>query len=256
MTADRIIEIKKLAVDYQTDETKLRAVTQIDLSIDKNDFICVLGPSGCGKSTLLNVIAGFIPPSEGSILMQGQPVVGPDWNRGVVFQSASLYPWMSVRQNVEFGPKIKGLPKGQVSEIATHFLKQIHLLDVEDLPPFQLSGGMRQRVALARALANEPAILLLDEPFGALDALTRIHMQQLVRTIWKENKNTIFMITHDVDEALALGTRLLVMSKSPGSIIREFQSDFSYAVDQKTGRLQLDEKYLALREEILNLIDI
>ncbi|MDK2961188.1 MAG: taurine transport system ATP-binding protein, partial [Eubacteriaceae bacterium] len=192
------------------------------------DFICVLGPSGCGKSTLLNVIAGFIPPSEGSILMQGQPVVGPDWNRGVVFQSASLYPWMSVRQNVEFGPKIKGLPKGQVSEIATHFLKQIHLLDVEDLPPFQLSGGMRQRVALARALANEPAILLLDEPFGALDALTRIHMQQL----------------------------LLVMSKSPGSIIREFQSDFSYAVDQKTGRLQLDEKYLALREEILNLIDI
>lgn len=256
MTADRIIEIKQLAVDYQTDETKLRAVSQIDLSIGKNDFICVLGPSGCGKSTLLNVIAGFIPPSEGSILMQGQPVVGPDWNRGVVFQSASLYPWMSVRQNVEFGPKIKGLPKGQVSEIATHFLKQIHLLDVEDLPPFQLSGGMRQRVALARALANEPAILLLDEPFGALDALTRIHMQQLVRTIWKENKNTIFMITHDVDEALALGTRLLVMSKSPGSIIREFQSDFSYAVDQKTGRLQLDEKYLALREEILNLIDI
>ncbi|WKY45671.1 ABC transporter ATP-binding protein [Eubacteriaceae bacterium ES2] len=256
MKADRIIEIEKLVVEYQNEETKLRAVSQIDLTIYKNDFICLLGPSGCGKSTLLNVIAGFIPPSQGSILMQGEPVVGPDWNRGVVFQSASLYPWMSVRKNVEFGPRIKGLSKTEISKIATHFLKQIHLLEVEDLPPFQLSGGMRQRVALARALANEPAILLLDEPFGALDALTRIHMQQLVRSIWKENKNTIFMITHDVDEALSLGTRILVMSKSPGTIIREFKSDFSYAINEKTGRLQLDDKYLALREEILNLIDI
>ncbi|WKY48696.1 ABC transporter ATP-binding protein [Eubacteriaceae bacterium ES3] len=254
--AEKIIEIDKLAVNYQTEDTVLRAISEISLSIYDNDFICILGPSGCGKSTLLNVIAGFIAPSEGAILMQGEPVVGPDWNRGVVFQSASLYPWMSVRKNVEFGPRIKGLSKDEISKIATHFLKQIHLLEVENLPPFQLSGGMRQRVALARALANEPDILLLDEPFGALDALTRIHMQQLVRTIWKENKNTIFMITHDVDEALSLGTRLLVMSKSPGTIIREFKSDFSYAIDEKTGRMHVDEKYLTLREEILNLIDI
>lgn len=256
MKNELIIEIDNLTVDYPNENEPVRALDGVNLKINQHDFICVLGPSGCGKSTLLNVIAGFTLPSKGTFLMQGQPVSGPDRQRGVVFQSASLYPWMSVRKNVEFGPKIKGLPKDEITRIANHYLTQVHLLEVADQPPFQLSGGMKQRVALARALANEPAILLLDEPFGALDALTRIHMQQLVRKIWKDDQNTIFMITHDVDEALSLGTRLLVMSKSPGTIIQEFTVDFCDRIDKRTGRVQVDASYLALKEEILDLIDV
>lgn len=257
MNSELIIEIDNLTVDYPNENESVRALDGVNLKIYQHDFICVLGPSGCGKSTLLNVIAGFTRPSEGTFLMQGQPVAGPDSQRGVVFQSASLYPWMSVRKNVEFGPKIKGLPKDQITRIASHYLTQVNLLEVADQPPFQLSGGMKQRVALARALANEPAILLLDEPFGALDALTRIHMQQLVRKIWKDDRNTIFMITHDVDEALSLGTRLLVMSKGPGTIIQEFEVDFcDRLIDERTGRVHVDANYLTLKEEILDLIDV
>jgi len=152
MKNELIIEIDNLTVDYPNENEPVRALDGVNLKINQHDFICVLGPSGCGKSTLLNVIAGFTLPSEGTFLMQGQSVSGPDRQRGVVFQSASLYPWMSVRKNVEFGPKIKGLPKDEITRIANHYLTQVHLLEVADQPPFQLSGGMKQRVALARAL--------------------------------------------------------------------------------------------------------
>ncbi|KNZ43378.1 ABC transporter ATP-binding protein [Acetobacterium bakii] len=253
---DIIIEIKKLGVDYTGSNEPVKAIHDINLTIHRGDFICVLGPSGCGKSTLLKVIAGFLKQTEGTFLMNGKEVVGPDWNRGVVFQSASLYPWMSVRKNIEFGPKMKRLPKKDITEIATHYLEQVNLLKFEDQVIFELSGGMKQRVALARVLANEPEVMLMDEPLGALDALTRIQMQKLIRDIWKKNHNTIFMITHDVDEALSLGTRVLVMSSSPGTIIKELNLDFiENAVDSRTGRVQINEEYLKLKEAILDLID-
>ncbi|MGV8905623.1 MAG: ABC transporter ATP-binding protein [Acetobacterium sp.] len=255
-SGDILIEIKNLGVQYLSNKQTFKAIHDINLNIYRGDFICVLGPSGCGKSTLLNVIAGFLKQTEGLFLMQGKEVDGPDWHRGVVFQSPSLYPWMSVRKNIEFGPKMKGLPKEEISEIATHYLKQVNLLKFEDQATFELSGGMKQRVALARVLANEPEVMLMDEPLGALDALTRIHMQKLIRQIWNENHNTIFMITHDVDEALSLGTRVLVMSNSPGTIIKELDLDFiENAVDSRTGRVHINEEYLNLKEEILDLID-
>lgn len=257
MKKECLIEIKNLSVTYSMNNEPLKAIHDIDLNIYKGDFICILGPSGCGKSTLLKVLAGFLKQTEGSFLMKGKEVAGPDWNRGVVFQSASLYPWMSVRKNVEFGPKMKGLAKSEISQIASHYLEEVHLLNSEDQATFELSGGMKQRVALARVLANEPEVMLMDEPFGALDALTRIHMQKLVRGIWQRNHNTIFMITHDVDEALSLGTRAIVMSKSPGTIIKELKLDFlEKAIDTKTGRVHMDEDYIKAKEEILDLIDI
>ncbi len=256
MKNELLIEISKLGVEYLTNSEPIRAIENINLNIYRGDFICVLGPSGCGKSTLLKVLAGFLQQTEGIFLMNGQVVAGPDWNRGVIFQSASLYPWMSVRKNIEFGPKMKGFSKIESSKIASHYLKQVDLVEFENQATFELSGGMKQRVALARVLANEPEVMLMDEPLGALDALTRIHMQKLIRNIWKENHNTIFMITHDVDEALSLGTRVLVMSKNPGTIIKELDLDFiENAVDSKTGRIHTNEKYLNLKEEILDLID-
>ncbi len=254
---DALIEIKNLGVDYISNNETINAIQDINLTINRGDFVCVLGPSGCGKSTLLKVIAGFLKQTQGIFLMHGKEVDGPDWNRGVVFQSASLYPWMSVRKNIEFGPKMKGLPKEEISRITTQSLEQVNLLKFENKATFELSGGMKQRVALARVLVNEPEVMLMDEPLGALDALTRIHMQKLVRDIWKKNRNTIFMITHDVDEALSLGTRILVMSKSPGRIIKELNLDFNEnAVDLRTGRVHINEDYLNLKEEILDLIDI
>lgn len=256
MSDECLIEIENLSVTYTTNNEPLKAIYDIDLNIYKGDFICVLGPSGCGKSTLLKVLAGFLKQTEGSFLMKGKEIEGPDWNRGVVFQSASLYPWMNVRKNVEFGPKMKGLAKAEIARIADHYLEEVQLLKFADQATFELSGGMKQRVALARVLANEPEVMLMDEPFGALDALTRIHMQKLVRGIWQKNKNTIFMITHDVDEALSLGTRALVMSKSPGTIIKELKLDFhEKAIDARSGRVHMDEKYIKMKEEILDLID-
>lgn len=256
MKKELLIEISGLGVEYLTNSDPIRAIQNINLNIYRGDFICVLGPSGCGKSTLLKVLAGFLQQTEGTFLMNGNVVAGPDWNRGVVFQSASLYPWMNVRKNIEFGPKMKGLSKAESSKIASHYLKQVDLVEFENQATFELSGGMKQRVALARVLANEPEVMLMDEPLGALDALTRIHMQKLIRNIWKENHNTIFMITHDVDEALSLGTRVLVMSKNPGTIIKELDLDFiENAVDSRTGRIHTNEKYLNLKEEILDLID-
>lgn len=251
-----LIEIKNLSVDYSTNKEPLKAIHDINLNIYRGDFICVLGPSGCGKSTLLKVIAGFLKQTKGTFLMKGKEVDGPDWSRGVVFQSASLYPWMNVRKNIEFGPKMKGLSKEAISKIATHYLEQVNLLKFEDQATFELSGGMKQRVALARVLANEPEVMLMDEPLGSLDALTRIHMQKLIRNIWNENHNTIFMITHDVDEALSLGTRVLVMSSSPGTIIKELDLNFiENAVDSRTGRVHINEEYLNFKEAILDLID-
>lgn len=251
-----LIEINNLRSVYGKGEDSIVALENIDLEIRKGEFVVVLGPSGCGKSTLLKTIAGYIKPSSGKCLMQGEKIKGPDWHRGVVFQSSTLYPWMSVKDNVEFGPKMRELPKEEIKRIREYFLEQVNLTGFGDKATFELSGGMKQRVALARVLANYPQVILMDEPFGALDALTRNNMQRLVRKIWKENNSTIFFITHDVDEALALATRIIVMSKRPGKILKEFEVDFTHTLfDKDDKKIEQEDKYFKIKDEILDIIN-
>lgn len=250
-----LIKIDNLGIDYETKTGIIDAIKNINLEIKKREFLCVLGPSGCGKSTLLKAIAGFIPPTEGRCFMHGNPIDKPDWHRGVVFQSPTLYPWLTVKGNVEFGPKVRGVTKDKIEEISKYFIDEVKLTGFEKKHPFELSGGMKQRVALARVLANYPEVILMDEPFGALDALTRRNMQNLIRNIWLENNCTIFFITHDVDEALSLGTRLIVMSNRPGKIIKEFNVDFTYEMLKEDSKniFQSDD-YFNIKNEILELI--
>ncbi len=255
-TQEVLIEIKDLQLVYGTEDNSILAIEDINLEIRRGDFLCVLGPSGCGKSTLLKTIAGYIRPTAGSCLMQGEPIEGPDWHRGVIFQSSTLYPWMSVKDNVEFGPKMRGLPVDEIKKIREYFLEEVKLTGFGDKATFELSGGMKQRVALARVLANYPQVILMDEPFGALDALTRNNMQILIREIWKDNNSTIFFITHDVDEALALASRIVVMSKRPGTILKEFDVGFTHTIyKNKSKDVIYKDEYFNIKHEILDLIN-
>jgi NitT/TauT family transport system ATP-binding protein len=194
------------------------ALQATDLLVQENDFITILGPSGCGKSTLLRMVAGLDTPSGGCIALDGQPVAGPGADRGMVFQSYTLFPWLTVRDNVCFGLREKGLPLDAQHAIAHRFLAKVGLAGFERHYPKQLSGGMQQRTALARALANDPRILLMDEPFGALDHQTRELMQELLLGIWEDERKTVLFVTHDIDEAIFMGNRVVVMSARPGRI--------------------------------------
>lgn len=250
-----LIAVKDLTLKYGAGKNSILALENIDLTINRSDFLCVLGPSGCGKSTLLKVIAGYVQPTGGSCLMQGEPIEGPDRHRGVVFQSSTLYPWMSVKENVEFGPRMRGLPEEEINEIRSHFLEQVNLSGSEEQYTFELSGGMKQRVALARVLANNPQVILMDEPFGALDALTRGKMQTLIRKVWKENNTTIFFITHDVNEALALGTKIVVLSQRPAKVLQKFDVDFTNEIYKSGSRdVMYNDEYVKIKKEILDLI--
>ena len=204
------------------------ALQPTSLEVADNDFITVLGPSGCGKSTLLRIVAGLDAPTVGQVLLDGQPVVGPGADRGMVFQSYTLFPWLTVRQNICFGLREKGMPVAEQAEIAARFIKEVGLSGFESHFPKQLSGGMQQRVALARALANDPKILLLDEPFGALDNQTRALMQELLLSIWELHKKTVLFVTHDIDEAIFMANRCAVFSARPGRIKNELQIDLPY----------------------------
>lgn len=195
-----------------------RALEPTSLEVQDNDFITILGPSGCGKSTLLRVVAGLETPSAGTVLLDGHPVTAPGPDRGMVFQSYTLFPWLTVRDNVCFGLRERGLPRAEQLAIADRFIAQVGLKGFENHHPAQLSGGMQQRTALARALANDPKILLLDEPFGALDHQTREVMQELLLGIWEEHRKTVLFVTHDIDEAIFMASRVVVMSARPGRI--------------------------------------
>jgi ABC-type nitrate/sulfonate/bicarbonate transport system ATPase subunit len=194
------------------------ALQSTDFSVDENDFITILGPSGCGKSTLLRMVAGLDTPTSGSIALDGRPVYGPGADRGMVFQSYTLFPWLTVLDNVCFGLRERGMPREQQLDIANAFIGKVGLSGFARHYPKQLSGGMQQRVALARALANDPRILLMDEPFGALDHQTRELMQELLLGIWEAERKTVLFVTHDIDEAIFMGTRVVVMSARPGRI--------------------------------------
>ncbi|WP_300302809.1 ABC transporter ATP-binding protein [Ferrovibrio sp.] len=195
-----------------------RALEPTSIAVEDNDFITILGPSGCGKSTLLRIVAGLDQPTTGNVLLDGQPVREPGPDRGMVFQSYTLFPWLTVRENICFGLREKGVAEKQQAETAARFIEQVGLKGFENHYPKQLSGGMQQRTALARALANDPKILLLDEPFGALDNQTRALMQELLLGIWEKARKTVLFVTHDIDEAIFMANRVLVMTARPGRV--------------------------------------
>jgi ABC-type nitrate/sulfonate/bicarbonate transport system ATPase subunit len=198
--------------------TSIRAVEDLSLEVRDQEFVCLLGPSGCGKSTVLNLIAGFAEPTAGSVRVDGQKVVEPGPERGVVFQDATIFPWLTVRDNVAFGPSVRGAARAGLDDRVAEYLERVGLAGFGDHLPHELSGGMRQRVGIARVLINDPPILLMDEPFGALDAQTRISMQELLLELWERDRKTVLFVTHDIDEALILSDRIIVMSARPGRV--------------------------------------
>ena len=197
------------------------AVSDVSLEVQQGEFVSIVGPSGCGKTTLLNMIAGFLPPSEGQITLDGRAVSGPGPDRGVVFQSFALFPWKTALENVTFGPKMRGVPREERERIGREYLALVGLLGAEGRYPTELSGGMQQRVAVARALANSPDLLLMDEPFGSVDAQTRMTLQEELTRIWQERRPTILFVTHDVEEAVFLANRVIVLSSGPGRVLAE-----------------------------------
>ncbi|MBQ2747868.1 MAG: ABC transporter ATP-binding protein [Firmicutes bacterium] len=228
------------------------ALDNVDLDIYDNEFVCVVGPSGCGKSTLLNIIAGLQDPTEGDVICDGEYVEDTGVDRGVVFQQYALFPWLTVKKNVEFGLKLKReYTKQQREEIAMKYIKMVGLERFVNSFPKELSGGMKQRVALARAYAVNPSILLLDEPFGALDAQTRVQLQTELLKMWEEERKTCFFITHDVEEAILLASKVVVMSASPGRIIEIVDVDIPYPRTQETKMLP---RFTEIKNYVWNMV--
>jgi len=215
---ETILEVRDLSKRFRTPQGEVEALRGINFSVRRREFVCVIGPSGCGKSTLIRILAGLENHTSGDVLLDDKPVKGPGQDRGMVFQGYSLFPWLTVKQNVMFGPQIKGHGKDEAERDARTWLDLVGLEKFADAYPHQLSGGMRQRVAIARALVNQPRILLMDEPFGALDAQTRSKMQSHLIDIWKNIDITVLFITHDLDEAIYLADRILVLKAHPGEV--------------------------------------
>jgi ABC-type taurine transport system ATPase subunit len=245
----------EVSVEFASRDGVVHAVEGVSLRLREGDFVCVVGPSGCGKTTLLRVIAGFVAPSRGEARLDGVLIGGPDHQRGVVFQQPALYPWLTVQQNVEFGPKMRGIGARERREIAERYLRMVRLWEFRTRAPWELSGGMQQRVAIARVLANDPRILLMDEPFGALDALTREHLQEELLKIWRETGKTVFFITHSVEEAVYLATSVVAMSPRPGRILGSLEPPFSREAAPRGSRaVKSSPEFVALRERALAFI--
>ncbi len=224
---DLAVTVAGLEHEFRSRDGAVRALDRIDLTIEPGELVTLAGPSGCGKTTLLRALAGFVSPTSGSIEVGGRRVTGPGAERGVVFQQPTLFPWLDVRRNIELGPKLRGVDAAERRSTAEHYLSLVGLSDAADRRPYELSGGMQQRAQIARVLANDPDIVLMDEPYGALDALTRERLQNELLTIWRQTGKTILFITHSVDEAVFLGTRVLVMSPRPGRIVFDEPARFS-----------------------------
>jgi ABC-type nitrate/sulfonate/bicarbonate transport system ATPase subunit len=228
-----------------------RALQPIELTVGNNDFVTILGPSGCGKSTLLRIVAGLDHPTSGRVLLDGREVTGPAADRGMVFQSYTLFPWLSVRENIAFGLRERGVPKAERHAIADAFIRRVGLAGFENHWPRQLSGGMQQRTAIARALANDPKILLLDEPFGALDNQTRVLMQEMLLSIWERDQKTVLFVTHDIEEAIFLGSRVLVMSARPGRIKADIKVDLPHP---RSYKIKTSAEFVSLKERLVEEI--
>ncbi len=234
---------------------EVHALNNVSLDIKEGEIVSVLGPSGCGKTTLLNIVAGFLSPTSGEVQLNNHIVKGPGSERGMVFQQGALFEWLTVSENVAFGPNMAGKPKDQTRQKVEHLLQIVGLGDFGEKPVYQLSGGMQQRVALARCLANDPDVILMDEPLGALDALTREKMQGLVLKLWEETGKTIILITHSVEEALFLGEKLIVMAPRPGRIEKIYDLPFARQGRTKSPRdIKASAEFVEKREEILSMI--
>ncbi len=252
---EEILRLKNISMLYPTAKQEdFQALVNIDLSVNEGDFICVLGPSGCGKSTLLNIIAGLLKPTSGAAEMRGKPITGTDPHRGMVFQFPALYPWLNTRDNVAFGLKMRGVGKKMVQTEVDKYLGLVGLSEFGSSRIYELSGGMKQRAQLARVLINQPDLVLMDEPFGALDALTRGGMQDLIRNLWMQIKNTVILVTHDVDEALCLATRIVVLTSRPGHIAGEFKAEFTRRIASGEADCQYTSEYIALKKELMGII--
>ncbi|SFF04835.1 NitT/TauT family transport system ATP-binding protein [Marinobacter sp. DSM 26671] len=245
------ISVRDVDIVFDTASGPHVAVQDASLTIRPGEFICLLGPSGCGKSTLMNTIAGFVKPTSGEVKVDGEAVTEPGPDRGMVFQQHSLFPWKTVKENVAFGPLMSGVGSQEASSVARTFLSLVGLAAFENAYPNTLSGGMQQRVGIARALANYPSVLLMDEPFGALDAQTRVMMQENLLEIWREFRNTVVFVTHDIDEAVFLSDRIVVMSASPGKIIADIDVDLPRPREQS---LLTSPEFMALKRQCLDLI--
>ena len=233
----------------------IEALKDINFTLNKGELLTVLGPSGCGKTTLLNMIAGFLNPTSGVISLGGKVIEGPGLERGMVFQQGALFEWLTVSKNVDFGLRMKNTAPEESRELVKKWLNIVGLQGFGDTPTYQLSGGMQQRVALARCLVNDPDLILMDEPLGALDALTREKMQSLVLELWKETGKTIIIITHSVEEALLLGERLFVMAPRPGRIHKKYELPFAArGLNEPLRLIKQDSKFNEVREEILTMI--
>jgi NitT/TauT family transport system ATP-binding protein len=243
------ISIQGIGKSFKTGKTTFRALENIDLEIGANEFVTIVGPSGCGKSTLLRIVAGLEEASEGEVGVDGEIVVGPGADRGMVFQGYTLFPWLTVRQNIEYGPKLKGISILERRAISNRYLRITRLESFANAFPNQLSGGMKQRVAIARALANGPKVMLMDEPFGALDAQTKLEMQEALLDVWDKEKTTVLFITHDIDEAIFLSQRIVVMG--PGHILKEFVVTLPA---ERTWEVREHPEFLKLRRELTALL--
>ncbi|MBI4735213.1 MAG: ABC transporter ATP-binding protein [candidate division NC10 bacterium] len=245
------LSIQKVSKAYTSDGREVRAIDEISLEIRNNEFATILGPSGCGKSTLLRIVAGLLKPTRGVVRLDGKVIGGPGQDRGMVFQSYTLFPWLTVKENIQFGLEICGMPRATQEQIAREFVERVGLRGFEETYPKALSGGMKQRVAIARALANNPAVLLLDEPFGALDAQTRALMQELLTQVWEELHKTILFVTHDVEEAIFLSDRVFVMTARPGRVKAEIPIPLERP---RSYEVKATETFLTLKKQALRLI--
>lgn len=228
------------------------ALDEISITIADGEFVCLLGPSGCGKSTVLNLVAGFETPSSGEVALAGRRVLRPGPDRGVVFQQPLLFPWLTVLDNIGFGPKMNGKPVAKAREMAGQYLDLVGLAGFGGHFPYELSGGMQQRVALARAWVSSPEMLLMDEPFGALDAQTRLQMQEFLLKVWEERRTTVLFVTHDIDEALFLADRVIVMSARPGRVKENLRVSFERPRDYDS--IIFDPDYVRLKQHVLHAI--
>jgi taurine transport system ATP-binding protein len=255
LSSGAYISIDNVSVTFGEGDGAVHALDRVSLAFPRGSFVSVVGPSGCGKTTLLNVLAGFETPSHGRVAVDGAEVHGAGADRGVVFQHGALFPWLTVAGNAGFGPFVRGLGRRERAERVNYWLHKVGLWEFRERYPYELSGGMQQRLALARALVNGPAMLLMDEPFGALDALTRERMQEELQVVWRESGMTILFVTHSAEEAVFLGTDVVVMSPRPGRIVEKLAPPFARGNSGRDNRgIKASAAFMALRTRVLNLI--